>query len=86
MTEASPNGNGWTNRGDLNFIDIGANQFGTVWALGGTANAEGDYDVYRFTGGSSWVEVTGDARRIDVVADGRRGSSRPRGKLRSAWA
>jgi hypothetical protein len=70
VTAENPNGNGWTDRGDLNFIDIGANQFGTIWALGGTPNAEGDYDVYRFTGGTSWVEVTGDARRIDVSPTG----------------
>jgi peptidoglycan hydrolase-like protein with peptidoglycan-binding domain len=70
VTATTPNGSGWTERGDLDFVDIGANASGTVWALGGTRNADGDYDVYRFKSGTSWQKVTGKARRIDVDPNG----------------
>jgi hypothetical protein len=51
-----------------------------IWALGGTPNAAGDYDVYRYNGGGAdttdctgWLLVndhTGDGRYIDVHPNG----------------
>ena len=74
ISAQSPNGTGWTDRGDCDFIDIGAASNGVIWALGGTINAAGNYDVYRYNTGSGtscngWLEVsgdTGDGVRIDV--------------------
>jgi hypothetical protein len=70
VTAANPAGNGWTDRGDLDFVDIGANAGGTIWALGGAPDSNGDYKVYRFTSGTSWQLVSGRARRIDVDPSG----------------
>ncbi len=77
VTAQSPNGQGWTNRGDCDFKDIGANRNNTIWAVGGaTPDVNGDYDIYRFKGGtgtstecstSLWEKVDGKARYIDVA-------------------
>jgi peptidoglycan hydrolase-like protein with peptidoglycan-binding domain len=81
VTASNPNGTGWDNRGDCDFVDIGANKNGVVWALGGSINSRGDYQVYRYDGatgtgcntstsGSRWRLVSGNARYIDVAEDG----------------
>ena len=70
VTSDNPSGSGWTDRGDIDAIDIGVNTAGAVWALGGPRRSDGDYDVYRHTGGTSWTRVGGDAFRIDVAPDG----------------
>lgn len=70
VTQNNPNGTGWADRGDINFVDIGTNRGGAVWALGTPQASDGDFSVYRFTSGTSWERVSGDAWRIDVAPDG----------------
>jgi hypothetical protein len=70
VTEGSPNGNGWTNRGNQGFLDVGVNYSDTAWAVGGTRNAAGNYQVFRHTGGSTWKLLDGAGLRIDVAPDG----------------
>jgi hypothetical protein len=80
-TPEAPNGTGWGNRGKCGngFVDIGAGG-GVVWALGGTVDANGNYDLFRYNGTganktdcSDWLALTnhtGDGVRLDVGPDG----------------
>ena len=82
VSSGSPNGLGWTDRGNCGFVDIGANATGTVWAVGSgtagsvTGDANGDFAIYRHNNSSGntctgWTLVTGKrARYIDVAPDG----------------
>lgn len=69
VTSSTPNGTSWIERGDLNFVDIGANRNGVVWATGGNINSAGNYEIFRFVGGVTWQKVTGGGIRIDVGQD-----------------
>jgi hypothetical protein len=70
-------GGAWVDRGDCNFVDIGASA-GAVWALG-TPSSGGNFTVHRFTGNSTstgtgcltlWRQLDGKARYIDVEPSG----------------
>lgn len=58
-------GTGWIDRGDLDFVDIGANANGVVWAVGGAFELN-NFQIFRFVGGTSWQVVEGLGRYIDV--------------------
>lgn len=70
VSTLQPNGTAWENRGDCDFIDIGAGSNNVIWALGGTADADGDYDVYRYNGASNTTTCTGWLLVNDDVGDG----------------
>lgn len=70
VSTLQPNGTGWDNRGDCNFIDIGASSNNVIWALGGTADADGDFDVYRYNGATNTTACTGWTLVNDDVGDG----------------
>jgi peptidoglycan hydrolase-like protein with peptidoglycan-binding domain len=73
ITAQVPDGTGWTDRGNCGFKDIGAGG-SVVWALGGSANGEGDYQAYRYNGGTtcaSWLLINDHPGvRLDVATDG----------------
>jgi peptidoglycan hydrolase-like protein with peptidoglycan-binding domain len=68
----SYNGSAWQNRGDCNFVDIGASPT-DVWALGTPASG-GEYTLYRYNNATGttctgWVAVTDGVRGrwVDVA-------------------
>lgn len=85
ITPTTPNGTGRTNRGKCGpngFKDVGANP-SVIWAVGGSVDAAGNYDVYRYNGeigtgckdsGAAplgWLKAPGQrARYIDVAPNG----------------
>ena len=87
VSSLSPDGTGWENRGNCTFKDIGASSTNIVWAIGGTINAAGNYDVYRYNGASNTTACTGwslvDDDTASVVGDGVRIDVSPRDG--SAW-